>query len=113
MLLLAGLATMVPAQAYFITGQMLKDALEASDRLKNGNPQAQDEREAQFGRGFVAGVADSALDGLRYCSPGDATLGQFNDVALRYLRAHPDDSDVSGAAVVVAGLLGAYPCPRQ
>lgn len=112
MLLLAGLATMVPAQAYFITGQMLKDALEASDRLKNGNPQAQDEREAQFGRGFVAGVADSALDGLRYCSPGDATLGQFNDVALRYLRAHPDTMPKTASSVVLQALIEAYPCRR-
>lgn len=112
MLLLAGLATMVPAQAYFITGQMLKDALEASDRLKNGNPQAQDEREAQFGRGFVAGVADSALDGLRYCSPGDATLGQFNEVALRYLRAHPDAMPKTASSVVLQALIEAYPCRR-
>jgi hypothetical protein len=47
------------------------------------------------------------------CLPNDATNLQLMDAVIRYLRAHPEDSDASGAAVVVAGLIGAYPCPRQ
>ncbi|HET9428995.1 MAG TPA: Rap1a/Tai family immunity protein [Allosphingosinicella sp.] len=47
------------------------------------------------------------------CLPADATNLQLTDAVIRYLRAHPEDADVSGAAVVVAGLVGAYPCPRQ
>lgn len=47
------------------------------------------------------------------CLPTDATNMQLTDAVMRYLRAHPEDSDASGAAVVVAGLIGAYPCPRQ
>ena len=47
------------------------------------------------------------------CLPSDATNLQLTDAVIRYMRAHPEDADASGAAVVAAGLIGAYPCPRQ
>ena len=108
----AALGLVLPVQGFFITGQMLKDSLEAADRIKTGTARPQDEREAQFGRGFVAGVADAALDGNTYCSPGDATLGQFNDVALAYLRAHPETLPQTASTIVLEALKAAYPCRR-
>ena len=107
-----GLALCLPAQAYFITGQMLKDSLEAADRLKAGKPNPQDEREAQFGRGFVAGVADAALDGTTYCSPKGISLGQLNDVVLAYLRAHPETMAKTASTVALESLIATYPCKK-
>jgi len=112
-LVIAGLALAAPAHAYFITGQMLKDSLEAADRLKTGAANPQDEREAQFGRGFVAGVADSALDGVTYCSPSDSSLGKLNDVILAYLRAHPETMPKTASSVALQSLIAAYPCKKK
>ena len=110
--LLLGLSVCFSSHAFFITGQMLKNSLEAADRMKQGGNSPQDEKEAQFGRGFVAGVADSALDGNTYCSPADATLGKFYDVTLAYLRAHPEALQKTASTVVLEALVAAYPCVR-
>lgn len=107
-----GMTLAVPAHAYYITGQMLKDSLEAAERLRSPNPSPQDEREAQFGRGFVAGVADAALDGDTYCSPTDASLGQLNEIALNYLRAHTETMAKTASSVVLEALIAAYPCKK-
>ena len=107
-----GLAFASACPAYYITGQMLKDSLEAAERLKSGDSTPQDEKEAQFGRGFVAGVADAALDGDTYCSPADASLGQINEVGLRYLRAHPESLPKTASSVMLAALIAAYPCKK-
>ena len=65
--------------------------------------------------GFITGVVD-ATEGLRslqskpYCVPSEVTLGQLNDVVLRYLQANPANRSLAASASVIAAISDAYGC---
>ena len=65
--------------------------------------------------GFITGVVD-ATEGLRslqskpYCVPSEVTLGQLNEVVLRYLQANPANRSLAASASVIAAISDAYGC---
>jgi hypothetical protein len=65
--------------------------------------------------GFITGVVD-ATEGLRslqskpYCVPAEVTLGQLNDVVLRYMQANPANRSLAASALVIAAVSDAYGC---
>ena len=44
------------------------------------------------------------------CFPANVNNAQITQVAVRYLRAHPELGNRSGAEVVIGGVHQAYPC---
>ena len=40
--------------------------------------------------GYIIGVASALTDTHTICAPDEATFQQFNDIANRYLTAHPE-----------------------
>ena len=65
--------------------------------------------------GFITGVVDAteglrSLQGKPYCVPPEVTLGQLNDVVLRYLQANPANRSLAASASVIAAVSNAYGC---
>lgn len=66
---------------------------------------------------YVMGALDSYVGtsivnfGRTYvCIPQQVTNQQVANVAVAYLRAHPDMQDMNAALVVVQGVSASYPC---
>ena len=48
---------------------------------------------------------------VNYCIPAGFRNDQVADIALRYVRAHPELAGDNGAGVVVGALRESFPCP--
>jgi hypothetical protein len=59
-----------------------------------------------------ASVAASVVNfGRTYiCIPPEVTNQQVANVAIAFLRAHPEAQDSSAASVVIQGVTASYPC---
>ena len=65
--------------------------------------------------GYIAGVADALAvsrvhDGRPPCMPAAATVAQVQDVAVRYLRQHPDYGKTTAAGSVMNAIMAEWKC---
>jgi len=65
--------------------------------------------------GYAVAIADVMVNGntitsWRACIPEAATTGQLKDIAVRYLRDHPDERHYGAASLVAAAFAQAFPC---
>jgi hypothetical protein len=93
-----------PAMAdTFETGQTFLDACENDE----GPYRA-------YCEGYVIAVADimssQPLLGARACFPSGATKAQVRDVAIAWVKAHPDERDLSAFSLVAIALAQDFPC---
>lgn len=111
-LLLIGmlLAFEVQAQATFITGSKLMEFCRGFDQGA-----------LNFDRSacvwYVTGVADvmagDSVTGWRACIvTGSVTNEQVAQVAVTFLREHPEKSHLAAHNLVAMALSGAYPCAK-
>lgn len=70
---------------------------------------------------YVLGVADTMRVMSRVttpianfkhiCVPSGATSGQLTDVAIKYLRDHPEKRHLGAMVLVINAIREAFPCP--
>ncbi len=67
--------------------------------------------------GYIQGAGDAftASKGIEkaaplYCLPAQATVGQVFDVAMAYLRGHPEKRQYDASSITLAALVEAFPC---
>ena len=106
-----GLATAVPvpARAQFYTGNEIY-----------GDCQASESDAAYFQKwarctSYVTGAFDAILLARQLndkpdCTPDRLTVGQMRDVAVKYMREHPENRNMSAAAIVLLSIMDAWPC---
>jgi hypothetical protein len=67
---------------------------------------------------YIAGVTDAllmidiAMNKHMVCIPDKVLLGQATDVAVNYLRSHPEKRQFSAASMVTVALTQAFPCNK-
>ena len=64
-----------------------------------------------FCLGYVAGIRD-ALPRNIACIPKAVTIGQLQDIVLKYLREHPESRHRGRYPLVVRAYREAFPCAR-
>ncbi|MFK4794650.1 Rap1a/Tai family immunity protein [Sphingobium sp. ZW T5_29] len=109
-----GLSAGVPqaAHAQFQTGnQIYRDCL--VDRTDDAYYQ-----KSSFCMAYVSGAFDAILlarqvNGKPDCTPDGLTVGQMRDVALKYMRDHPENRNLSAAGIVLLSIMDAWPCPNN
>ena len=71
--------------------------------------------------GYVAGVADAmslvqvtggSIAGVVACIPFPVVIGEAKDVAVKYLREHPELRAYTAVDLVAFALHDAFPCPE-
>ena len=64
--------------------------------------------------GYISSISDAldgnAIDGYRACLPNGVTIGQVQDVVVKWLRAHPEKRHFQAAGLVAQALEDAFPC---
>lgn len=63
-------------------------------------------------RGFRGGLS-YAHQAQAFCPPDTATLAQFRDVTLKFLRDNPAERHMDGDYLIVKAMIGSYPCPAS
>jgi hypothetical protein len=68
--------------------------------------------------GYIIGAADSfsmtsASQGLRWEPPSQITTGQIIDIAVRYLKEHPEERHLQAASLVWSALEQTWPPHRK
>jgi hypothetical protein len=66
-----------------------------------------------FCLGYVRGVAETLMPLVRICIPGNVTIGQLRDVALKYLQEHPEQRHKHATSLLLSAFNGAWPCAPQ
>ena len=66
--------------------------------------------ESSYCLGYISGAADMLGDDI--CVPKEVNRGQMNDIAVRYLQAHPELRQRSGVDLAEEALKEAFPCKR-
>jgi hypothetical protein len=68
---------------------------------------------------YVLGVVDSyvattvaSFGKPRLCFPPQVNNQQIANVAIAYVRAHPEQQNLNAAMPVILGVQAAFPCPR-
>ncbi|MCZ4330965.1 Rap1a/Tai family immunity protein [Castellaniella denitrificans] len=109
-LLVFGLALSCPvASAGFVDGYQLKKWSDGSDRVQHGSKQSLDLADESYLIGYISGISDFG-DGLIFCSPSNARLGQLMGVTRKHLLANPEKWNQPAAMLVVEALMQAFPC---
>lgn len=92
-------------------------ALSAGDTFVTGNHLLDEcSRRSQFCTGYIAGLTDEMLvfDVLNKqrtaCLPDTVLLGQLEDIATNYLRAHPEGRHHNAGSTITFALIKAFPC---
>ncbi len=91
----------------FMTGnQLLAECADMEDSAKRNRCSA-----------YVIGVSDATMYfratlGLPMCNPGKVTIGQARDVALKYLKEHPEVRHAGASELVAAAITDAF-CPKD
>jgi hypothetical protein len=69
--------------------------------------------------GYIVGVADAMLDLSQsmpppgfVCIPGNVTVQQTVDIAVRYIDEHPQQRHLRGAQLVWGAIKVAFPCSQ-
>jgi hypothetical protein len=94
------------AQGVWENGGSLKSALSyCDDSSSRFSPCA-------LAYGYIRGVLDTLEEtgAAPLCIRGGVTNAQLGEIVLRYLRAHPEEWDLSGALIVHRALSKAFPC---
>lgn len=106
MALLGGLLLGVSgsASAEFLTGNDLKARLET--------PASSDPISSSLGLGYLAGIYDVSTS-QAICAPKDVTLGQLSEVALKYMREHPEVLNFSADRIVLTAFKLTWPCSQN
>lgn len=100
-----------PAFSAFTSGDKLNTWSDSWVRItENGAPTQQDGPNSLLYLSYVNGVMDS-FDGA-VCVPANITLNQSASIARKYIKAHPESWNVSGAALVLMSIQEAFPCPK-
>src|SRR6516162_6484215 len=90
-------------------------AFESGDQLL-----AKCDRSADFCIGFVEAIADAmnaarssggTIGGWTACIPSGAMSDQVRDIAMTYLRNHPEQRHASATSLIANALANAFPCP--
>ncbi|GAA0221535.1 hypothetical protein GCM10009125_08290 [Castellaniella daejeonensis] len=97
------------ASASFIDGYQLKKWSDASDRVARNSKEISDIHDEAFLIGYIAGASDVG-DGLTFCSPPNAKLGQLMGVVRKYLLANPEKWNQPAGLLVLEALKQAFPC---
>ena len=99
-------------QAGYYTGNQMLEICESKQIHENGC------------LGFYAGVRDTlpllgaflpASNSARpnVCVPDGVTHFQLRDVAIKYMRAHPEDRHLLASALAMVAYAQAWPCPIE
>ena len=72
-----------------------------------------------FCRGYVIGTIDAliaqpAIERTKptFCTPERATVGQMADVAISYMKEHPEERANGAASIVWVAMMTAFPCAK-
>jgi Rap1a immunity proteins len=102
----------VPGEPGVMDGNKLKEGLDNFEKMSR-HTATNEEVFAHLGaQGYVAGVADSYEVLGVVCVPSKVTLGQLQDVVLKYLDAHPEGRHNIAASLVLKALTEAFPCGK-
>jgi hypothetical protein len=111
-LMAATLVTASPVNAYFYTGNGLKEWVDAADRFDSGTESTDDYINISVLRGYIAGVYDS-WEGSAICPPAGVTLGQFKDILKNYLQDNPDKWNWPASNLIIMSASAKFPCKSQ
>jgi hypothetical protein len=89
------------ASAQFINGNDLFNHMNDSSAIKK-----------MLALGYIAGVSD-ASQGEYHCTPASVSLGQTNDVVLKYLTKDPANRHLDASILVTVALVEVWPCPKK
>ena len=118
----AAAASVSPAQA--VTGQELLRQCEALERgaTVSGEtvrlPKSQDAAVCWFYMGAVQDIAATVEEEggpslIGSCVPPETTRLELVRAFTKYARAHREDLDLRGTALVIPALSEAFPCPQR
>lgn len=110
--LAVGLAASFGANAGFYDGNKLKAKSDADERVLQGRSKGGDIADSGNYLGFVVGVHD-VLDGVLFCTPSNASVGQVTAVVTQYLKANPAKWSESATTLVIGALAEAFPCKKK
>lgn len=77
-----------------------------------------DVRANSFCLGYVAGIADvlgtgdGEVSGWRACLPPEATQGEVAEIAVQWLKEHPENRAFGASDLVAQALSRTYPCAQ-
>ena len=107
---------------YIIAGIFLFSSLNVSGGFEGGTtlldacdtPKSSDVYYQSNARciGYISGVFDLA-DGILFCAPKEVTRGQVWDIAVKYLREHPEQRHTVASDSVIESLREVFPCPKK
>ncbi len=71
--------------------------------------------------GYVEGLDAGAksivaLEGLKqppYCMPEEVTIGQIANILLKFIKDHPEKTDIPASVLAVDSLMLAFPCKAE
>ena len=94
-------------------------AVAASDTFVTGNHLLDEcSKRSEFCTGYIAGLTDEMLvfDVVNKqriaCLPDKVLLGQLEDIAMNYLRAHPEGRHHNAGSIITFALMKAFPCNK-
>lgn len=67
---------------------------------------------ASLCRSTVSGVVSTLKDDPAYCIPKDADNRQSLTIVQDYVKAHPEEMNLTTAEVIGKAMAGAYPCAK-
>jgi hypothetical protein len=86
------------AQVQFFTGNDLLNRMESDNNFRSG-----------IANGYVIGVIDT-LTGITVCPPAGITIGQANDIILKYLRDNPSNRHIAADVIIDVVMSARFPC---
>jgi hypothetical protein len=99
-----------PAAAGTVTGNSLLEQCRADEKL-GSEPNMVNAFRAEQCHGFASGISTS-FNRVLWCIPDDVELGQIILVVTKHLKENPEKLHGLAAALVVAALREAWPCPK-
>ncbi|MGS1116855.1 Rap1a/Tai family immunity protein [Castellaniella sp. UC4442_H9] len=97
------------ASATYIDGSQLKAWSDGNYRVEHGSKSWSDVHDEALLIGYISGVSDT-VNGLFFCPPSNAKLGQLMGVVRKHLLANPESWNMSAGMLVIAALRQAFPC---
>ncbi len=124
---------LLPALILFaLSGQAVAENLSGNELLSICDDATEENAQAGFCAGYVLGAIEGIKWGasaplllvgrsageaeetgntlLGFCLPPDATVGQYRDVVLKFLRDSPSERHNSARVLIQQALQGAFPC---
>lgn len=65
--------------------------------------------------GYIVGISDALsggndINGIKACSPDGVTTRQVTEIAMEWLRGHPELLQYAAPGLIAEALAAAYPC---